>query len=112
MNSDEKLEILAKNLIDEYLRNNPTHATFMGLHDYDDQLGDLSAAQIEREKTREHPTDILDYFLPKEEILKQEGLMDALQTNYRDKHEAVNITAQRLTEKGCSFIAARNTHKW
>jgi hypothetical protein len=68
--------------------------------------------EIEREKTREHPTDILDYFLPKEEILKQEGLWDYLQTNYFDKHEAVNITARQLTEKSCSFIAARNAHKW
>ena len=80
-----------------------------------DKVKNISAkhegGEIEREATREHPTDILDYFLPKEEILKQEGFMDALQTNYLDKHEAVNITARRLTEKGCSFIAAKNAHK-
>jgi bifunctional DNA-binding transcriptional regulator/antitoxin component of YhaV-PrlF toxin-antitoxin module len=80
-----------------------------------DKVKNISAkhegGEIEREATREHPTDILDYFLPKEEILKQEGLMDALQTNYLDKHEAVNVTARKLTEKGCSFIAAKNAHK-
>jgi hypothetical protein len=80
-----------------------------------DKVKNISAkhegGEIDREATREHPTDILDYFIPKEEILKQEGLMEQLQTNYLDKHEAVNITAQRLTEKGCSFIAARNAHK-
>jgi hypothetical protein len=67
--------------------------------------------EIDRETTREHPTDILDYFIPKEDILKQEGLMEQLQTNYFDKHEALNITARKLTEKGCSFIAARNAHR-
>jgi bifunctional DNA-binding transcriptional regulator/antitoxin component of YhaV-PrlF toxin-antitoxin module len=80
-----------------------------------DKVKNISAkhegGEIEIEKTREHPTDILDYFLPKEEILKQEGLWEYLQTNYLDKHEAVNITAQQLTEKGCSFIAAHNAHK-
>jgi bifunctional DNA-binding transcriptional regulator/antitoxin component of YhaV-PrlF toxin-antitoxin module len=80
-----------------------------------DRVKNISAkhegGEIEREATREHPTDILDYFLPKEEILKQKGLMDALQTNYLDKHEAINVTARRLTERGCSFIAARNAHR-
>lgn len=78
-----------------------------------DRVKNISAkhegGELEREKTREHPTDILDYFMPKEEILKRE-LMEKLQTNYMDKHEAINITARRLTEKGCSFIAARNAH--
>ncbi|MFW9932655.1 MAG: hypothetical protein ACFFDR_08365, partial [Candidatus Thorarchaeota archaeon] len=46
--SDERVEELAKRLIDEFLRDNPTYATFMGVHEYDGQLGDLSPAAIER----------------------------------------------------------------
>jgi len=80
-----------------------------------DKVKNVSAkhegGEIEREATREHPSDILDYFLPQADILKQDGLAEQLQTNYLDKHEAVNITARKLTEKGCSFIAARNAHK-
>ncbi len=64
----------------------------------------------EVEKTREHPTDILDYFMPKEEILKQ-GLMDAMERNYLDKHEAVNATADALTKAGIDVVCARNLHR-
>jgi hypothetical protein len=62
------------------------------------------------EKTREHPTDILEYFLPKKEI-NEKGLMPKLLGNYLDKHEAVNRTAKALTEKGLTFIAAQNLHR-
>lgn len=64
----------------------------------------------EVEKTREHPSDILDYFMPKEEILKQ-GLMDAMEQNYLDKHEAVNATADALTKAGIDVICAWNLHR-
>jgi len=60
--------------------------------------------------SREHPSDILEYFLPKEEI-KKKGLMPYLERNYLDKHDAVNRTARALTEKGLSFIAAKNLHR-
>jgi len=58
---------------------------------------------------REHPTDILDYFLPKSEI-EEKGLMPHLTRNYLDKHEAINNTARALTEKGLTFIAAPKLH--
>jgi hypothetical protein len=58
---------------------------------------------------REHPTDILDYFRDKAEILSA-GDMPYLKRNYLDKHDAVNRTARALTEHGLSFIAARNLH--
>jgi hypothetical protein len=64
----------------------------------------------EIDKTREHPSDILDYFMPKKEIITH-GLMPKLLQNYLDKHEAVNRTARALTEKGLTFIAAQNLHK-
>jgi len=66
-------------------------------------------AEVDVDKKREHPSDILDYFLPKEDIEK-EGLMPALTQNYLDKHEAINNTAKALTEKGLAFIAATNLH--
>lgn len=62
------------------------------------------------EKTRDHPSDILDYFMPKKDILEK-GLMPKLLANYLDKHDAVNKTAEVLTKKGLSFIAAERLHK-
>lgn len=64
----------------------------------------------EVEETREHPSDILDYFRAKEEILES-GEMELLTTNYLDKHEAVNRTARALTEKGLAFRAASKLHR-
>jgi bifunctional DNA-binding transcriptional regulator/antitoxin component of YhaV-PrlF toxin-antitoxin module len=64
----------------------------------------------EVDAAREHPSDILDYFLPKEEILSQ-GLMDALEQNYLDKHDAVNRTADALIKAGIGVVCARNLHK-
>ncbi|HEY4691782.1 MAG TPA: hypothetical protein VIK33_20920, partial [Anaerolineae bacterium] len=63
----------------------------------------------EVEQTREHPSDILDYFRDKAEALAS-GEMSMLERNYLDKHEAVNRTARALTEHGLSFIAARHLH--
>jgi len=66
-------------------------------------------AEVDVDKKRDHPSDILDYFLSKEDIEK-EGIMPALTQNYLDKHEAINNTAKALTEKGLAFIAAANLH--
>ena len=62
------------------------------------------------EQTREHPSDILDYFRNKDEVLSC-GDMSCLERNYLDKHEAVNRTAIALTEKGLAFVAAWNLHR-
>jgi hypothetical protein len=63
----------------------------------------------ETEKTREHPSDILDYFTSKKDI-DEKGLMPKLLMNYLDKHDAVNKTAGALTKHGLTFVAARNLH--
>ncbi|MEM0096566.1 MAG: hypothetical protein QW660_08040 [Candidatus Bathyarchaeia archaeon] len=79
-----------------------------------DHVKNISAkhegAPPEIEQTRDHPSDILDYFMPKKEIIEK-GLMPKLLANYLDKHDAVNRTAKALTEKGLAFIAAQNLHK-
>jgi hypothetical protein len=62
------------------------------------------------EKTRKHPSDILDYFMPKKDI-NEKGLMPELLLNFLDKHDAVNQTAEALTKKGLAFIAAQNLHR-
>ena len=62
------------------------------------------------EATREHPSDILEYFLPKTKV-ESERLMPKLLANYMDKHAALNHTAEELTEHGLSFVAAKNLHK-
>jgi bifunctional DNA-binding transcriptional regulator/antitoxin component of YhaV-PrlF toxin-antitoxin module len=59
---------------------------------------------------REHPSDILEYFLPKSEI-EANSLMPALERSYLDKHDALNTTATELTKKGLTFVAAKNLHK-
>jgi len=64
----------------------------------------------ETEKTRDHPSDILDYFMPKKDI-NEKGLMPKLLANYLDKHDALNKTAKALTEHGLTFVAAQNLHK-
>jgi hypothetical protein len=64
----------------------------------------------EIEKNKEHPSDILDYFMPKKDIIEK-GLMPKLLDNYLEKHAAVNRTAEALTKHGLTFIAAQNLHK-
>ncbi len=79
-----------------------------------DHVANISAkhegAKPEIDQTRERPSDILDYFRDKDEILES-GHMDYLERNYLDKHEALNRTARALTENGLSFVAAQNLHK-
>ncbi len=62
------------------------------------------------DKTREHPSDILDYFRAKSEI-EASGDMQHLLRNYLDKHDALNHTAEELTKRGLTFIAASKLHK-
>ena len=84
------------------------------LVDLADRVANVSAKHEggvpEIDAARDHPSDILEYFLPKSEIEAQ-GLMPALERNYLDKHDAVNRTAAALTGKGLSFIAAKNLHR-
>ena len=58
---------------------------------------------------RLHPSDILDYFRDKAEIVAS-GDWDYLALNFMDKLDATNHTARALTEHGLSFVAARNLH--
>ncbi len=79
-----------------------------------DHVANISAkhegADPEIDKTRDHPSDILDYFRDKEEIIES-GDWDALTLNFQDKFDALNKTARALTENGLSFIAAPNLHR-
>jgi hypothetical protein len=59
---------------------------------------------------RDHPSDILDYFRDKEEVIRS-GDWDAMKLNFLDKFDATNKTARALTENGLSFVAAKNLHK-
>jgi len=79
-----------------------------------DHVANISAkhegADPEIDQTRDHPSDILDYFRDKEEIIET-GDWDALLGNFQDKFIALNKTAQALTENGLSFLAAPNLHE-
>jgi bifunctional DNA-binding transcriptional regulator/antitoxin component of YhaV-PrlF toxin-antitoxin module len=63
----------------------------------------------EVDAARPHPSDILDYFRDKAEIVAS-GDWDNLQLNFMDKLDATNHTARALTEHGLSFVAAQNLH--
>jgi len=84
------------------------------LVDLADHVANISAkhegGKPDIDSRREHPSDILEYFLPKSQIEAQ-GLMPALERNYLDKHDAMNATAAALTKRGLSFVAARNLHR-
>ena len=79
-----------------------------------DHVANVSAkhegAGPEIDATREHPSDILDYFRDKAEI-QEAGHTAFLELNYLDKHDALNRTAWALTERGLSFVAAQNLHR-
>ncbi|NWG06134.1 MAG: hypothetical protein HXY35_05525 [Chloroflexi bacterium] len=64
----------------------------------------------EIEPTLPHPSDILDYFREKKEVIES-GDWEHLQRNFMEKVAAANHTARALTENGLSFIAARKLHK-
>jgi hypothetical protein len=64
----------------------------------------------EIDATRDYPSDILDYFRPKTDIIEQ-GHMTFNLINYLDKHHALNRTAEELTKRGLAFIAAQKLHK-
>jgi hypothetical protein len=64
----------------------------------------------EAEPKLAHPSDILDYFRDKKEVIDS-GDWDALKINFMKKVEAANHTAKALTEKGLSFVAAKHMHK-
>jgi hypothetical protein len=79
-----------------------------------DHVANISAkhegGDPEVDQKRPHPSDILDYFRDKSEVIAS-GDWDAMQTNFLDKFEACNHTARALTEAGLSFIAAKHLHK-
>ncbi len=65
---------------------------------------------VEVDGSREHPSDILDYFRDKQEIIDS-GHWEFMRRNHLDRYMAVNTTAKVLTENGIDIIAAQNLHK-
>jgi hypothetical protein len=78
-----------------------------------DHVANISAkhegGDPEIDQLRTHPSDILDYFRDKSEVIES-GDWDYLLENFLDKFDASNNTARALTEQGLSFIAAQNLH--
>lgn len=64
----------------------------------------------EIEQQRAHPSDILDYFIAKEEA-EEKGLMAPMLHNYLDKHHSVKLTANALLKSGTGVVCANNLHK-
>jgi hypothetical protein len=84
------------------------------LVDVSDHVANISAkhegGDPEVEQARAHPSDILDYFREKKEVIES-GDWEAMQLNFMDKVDACNHSARALTEAGLSFVAARHLHK-
>jgi hypothetical protein len=78
-----------------------------------DHVANISAkhegGDPEIDQTRSHPSDILDYFRERKEIVDS-GDWENLTLNFMDKYEAANRTAWALTEAGLSFVAAKHVH--
>jgi hypothetical protein len=62
------------------------------------------------ESARAHPSDILDYFREKEEVIAS-GDWEALEADFLVKVDATNHTARALTEHGLAFLAAPDLHR-
>jgi hypothetical protein len=79
-----------------------------------DHVANISAkhegGDPEIDQLREHPTDILDYFRDKSEVIAS-GDWEHLTLNFLDKFDATAKTAWALTECGLSFVAAQNLHR-
>lgn len=79
-----------------------------------DHVANISAkhegGDPEIDQTRAHPSDILDYFRDKSEVIES-GDWENLKINFMDKFQSTNRTAYALTQNGLSFIAAQNLHK-
>jgi hypothetical protein len=65
--------------------------------------------EIKIEEKRAHPSDILDYFRDKKEVIDS-GDWDNLQLNFMDKVDACDKSALELTKNGLSIIAAKKLH--
>ncbi len=65
---------------------------------------------VEIDEKREHPSDILDYFRDKQEIIDS-GHWEFMRRNHLDRYIAINTTAKLLIENGIDIIAAQNLHK-
>jgi hypothetical protein len=78
-----------------------------------DHVANISAkhegGEPELDEKRAHPSDILDYFRDKSEVIES-GDWDHLLQNFLDKFDSTNRTAWALTENGLSFIAAQKLH--
>lgn len=79
-----------------------------------DHIANISAkhegGDPEIDQSRDHPSDILDYFRDKSEVMAS-GDWENLRINFMDKFDAANKTALALTRNGLSFIAAQNLHR-
>ena len=73
------------------------------------QAAKHEGGEPEIDSTRPHPSDILDYFRDKAEVIAS-GDWENLRQNFLDKVDSANRTAQALTEAGLSFVAATRLH--
>jgi len=61
------------------------------------------------EINRTYPSDGNDYSKTKHQI-KEEDIWEAMRISNIDRLDSLNLTAQKLTENGLTFIAAQNLH--
>jgi hypothetical protein len=78
-----------------------------------DHIANISAkhegGDPEIEARRARPSDVMDYYREKDEIIAS-GEWQQITLNFYDKFDSLNRTAQALTENGLAFLGARNLH--
>ncbi len=79
-------------------------------HDVPNIAAKHEGGDPEVEMERNHPSDILDYFRDRSEVVAS-GNWEDLLLNFKDKVDSANRTARALTTHGIGFIAARNLHR-
>ncbi len=93
-------------VIQPYLRRNEVLAL---AHNIPNLSAKHEGGEPEIETKRQHPSEIMDYYRSKDEILTSEDWTN-LTINFHDKFDSLNLTARALTEQGLSFLGAKHLH--
>ncbi|HEY3132613.1 MAG TPA: DUF885 domain-containing protein [Acidobacteriota bacterium] len=88
----QKFEQLVARWLEDYSRSNPIQATALGIHKYDDQLGDFSADGFRAQ------TELAQKYLKELESIPMAQLPMSVQADYRVLQGQLKVTAKDLGE--------------
>src|SRR3989442_9608198 len=88
----QKFEQLVARWLEDHSRSNPIQATALGIHKYDDQLGDFSAAGFRAQ------TELAQKYLKELELIPMAQLPMSAQADYRVLQGQLKVTVKDLGE--------------